>query len=242
MTGLLGAWWPYQRARAGSVWRAFFWWQGPGAPVLLLEREGREVVRAEAFAEGSGMVRRLGYSLPLSEPGRYVVRLKGADGSLLLTTLSVGPLPSASGGAAGGRQRVVASFDDGIRLDAYALSAPSVSAGGSLCVTLYWRAETTASRPYSVFVHLLGRTYNAGQGNVLWGQHDGQPAGGLRPVTGWQPGEVIEDTHCFRVDPTAPAGVYQIEVGLYDPANGQRLPVTSGGEGDRLLVGGVEVR
>jgi len=87
-----------------------------------------------------------------------------------------------------------------------------------------------------VFVHLLGTTYNARQNNFLWGQHDGQPAQGNRPMTGWRAGEEVADRHCLRVNAQAPSGDYAIEVGLYDPSSGQRLPVTAGGQGDRIIL------
>ena len=95
------------------------------------------------------------------------------------------------------------------------------------------------SRPYAVFVHLLGSVYNADSGNFLWGQHDGQPAAGTRPLPGWAVGEVVADGHCFTVSEKAPAGSYGIEVGLYDRSSGARLPLAAGG--DSVIVGQVTV-
>jgi len=243
MPGLAGGWWPYRRARSAGQWQAYVWWRGEGPlPVLSLESRGTPVAMVEPTPEGEGEMRRLSYSLVLPGPGRYALRLMRGGQAVALTTLAVGPLPDRGGAVVGERQALAVGFNEGIHLDGYALSATTLPPGEQLCVVLYWRAEAAVAQPYSVFVHLLGQTYNSDLGNFLWGQHDGPPAGGLRPIPGWQPGETIEDNHCFAVDAAAPPGSYQIEVGLYDPATGERLAVTGGGEGNRVLLGNVEVR
>ena len=48
---------------------------------------------------------------------------------------------------------------------------------------------------------------------------------GRRPTTGWRPGEVIIDAYAMPIAANAPAGVYTLEIGLYDPITGARLPV-----------------
>ena len=47
----------------------------------------------------------------------------------------------------------------------------------------------------------------------------------------------VAGTYTLKVPP----GRYRLEVGMYLPSTGTRLPVTSGGSGDRLLFGQVEV-
>ena len=84
-----------------------------------------------------------------------------------------------------GRERRGLALAEGVRLDSYAADQQAVGAGADLCVVLNWRATAPVGEPYAVFVHLLGSAYNAGSGNYLWGQHDGQPADGTRPLTGW---------------------------------------------------------
>ena len=68
---------------------------------------------------------------------------------------------------------------------------------------------------------------------------------GAYPTTLWAPGEVVVDEYDL-VDParcTAPGIAYVIEVGMYDPATVQRLPVLdpTGAVGDRVLLGNVQV-
>ena len=58
-------------------------------------------------------------------------------------------------------------------------------------------------------------------------------------------GEVVSDTYRFQLPGDAPPGSYAIEVGIYDPATGQRLtaldPVRQF-TGDHVLLGSVEVK
>lgn len=95
-------------------------------------------------------------------------------------------------------------------------------------LTLYWRARGTPAAPYVVFTHLLGAD------GRLVAQHDGSPAGGERPTTGWATGEYVTDAHLLEwVDPDY-RGPLTIEVGLYEPETGERV-LTPGGD-SRLLL------
>lgn len=103
-----------------------------------------------------------------------------------------------------------------------------------LHVTLAWRAEqeTAASATdaasalsagvsYRVFVHLVDE---AGQ---ILAQSDGEPAAWTRPTTGWLTGEIVLDEH--ELDLTnVPARSYRLNVGLYDPQSGERVPLAGG--------------
>ncbi len=104
-----------------------------------------------------------------------------------------------------------------ITLLGYDLTDPVAAAGGPLRLTLYWRADARMETPYTVFVHLIDAQ------NRLWGQRDSQPLDGSYPTTAWLPGEVVIDEIELSVQPDAPAGSYQLAVGLYDGATGQRL-------------------
>ncbi|MDP2728371.1 MAG: hypothetical protein Q8P59_12615, partial [Dehalococcoidia bacterium] len=108
-------------------------------------------------------------------------------------------------------------------------------------IALYWEAIAPTSQRYKVFVHLLGPDA------TLWGQHDSEPAGGSSSTTDWRPGEAVADNHGLPIalgTPPGESGQYEIEVGMYDPATGQRLPVfDSNGNpiGDRVVLGTVQV-
>ena len=86
-------------------------------------------------------------------------------------------------------------------------------------LTLYWQALATADTGYTVFVHLLDTS------DDIHAQRDQFPAAGARPTTGWVAGEIIHDSHELTVAADAPPGEYRLEVGIYDPVTGRRLPL-----------------
>jgi hypothetical protein len=86
---------------------------------------------------------------------------------------------------------------------------------------------------------LLGTQFNAAKSNLLWGQVDRVPRDGAYPTTAWQSNEIVPDVYRVPIDANAPAGTYKIEVGLYDPATGGRLPVDRGG--DSVIVAEIEI-
>jgi hypothetical protein len=88
--------------------------------------------------------------------------------------------------------------------------------GDTFTLTLYWRALAELSVNYSVFAHVRG------EGESLFGGHDGWPQDGAAPTAAWRRGEVFVDSHPLTVAPGTPPGTYEVEVGLYD-ASGARL-------------------
>lgn len=135
--------------------------------------------------------------------------------------------------------RLDLDFADGIRLLGYEVETESPQPGGIVYLTLYWQAQQPAAQKYKVFTHLLGEVYNINNDNFLWGQQDNEPVNNSRPTTTWRSGEVIVDSYAIPIDAQAPEGTYQIEIGLYDPATGARLPLLNGG--DRVLLTSVSV-
>lgn len=122
-----------------------------------------------------------------------------------------------------------------VNLLGYDLVEMEVEPGGTLHLTLYWQAEKEIDTSYKVFTHLLDG------GGQLWGQKDSLPCSGEAPTTGWFPGEIVVDEYGMLIEPDAPPGEYVIEVGMYDPETGERLPVfNEKGErlpDDRVLLG-----
>jgi 4-amino-4-deoxy-L-arabinose transferase-like glycosyltransferase len=131
-----------------------------------------------------------------------------------------------------------------IRLLGYDLEATTYRPGDTVHLTLYWLADEPVNRRYKVFTHLLGETYNPASGNFLWGQQDNEPVGGKRPTTLWLPGEVIVDRYAISLSDQAPPGRYQVEVGMYEGASGDRLIVSDDqGQslGDRVILAELQV-
>jgi uncharacterized membrane protein len=115
-----------------------------------------------------------------------------------------------------------ADFDGRIRLLGYDLTPDSQSPIPNL--TLYWQAQTHLDTSYTVFAQLLDPA-----GRVR-AQVDTVPQGGGYPTIWWLLGEVVADTLTLELPPDAPRDLtYRLIVGLYDPATGDRLPVSGTG-------------
>jgi len=124
--------------------------------------------------------------------------------------------------------QVDAMFDDALALLGYDLRQEA----GALRVTLHWRALRRMSS-YKVFVHL----YDVRSGDLVT-QHDAAPKEWTYPTNWWESGEVVSDEITLSLE-DIPAGVYRIEVGVYNPETLERLPVqTDSGAplGDHLEI------
>jgi hypothetical protein len=93
--------------------------------------------------------------------------------------------------------------------------------GDILTFSMLWRAAAAEDQDYTVFIQLLD------EGGSLRGQIDRSPMGGFRPTSTWQPGEVIRDNYGFELPSDLAPGHYQLIGGIYLPANGERLSLTS---------------
>jgi hypothetical protein len=136
------------------------------------------------------------------------------------------------------------TFAGGIRLRGYDLHRPirdgqaGARAGDRLTLDLFWQAAQPVGQDFVVFTHLVGSAHNPRTGGLLWGQHDGPPVDGRYATSAWVPGELILDRHVLDIDPYAPAGDYELRVGLYLPATMTRLRLLhpDGTEGDDHLA------
>lgn len=98
----------------------------------------------------------------------------------------------------------------------------SVRPGITMHVTLYWEAIDYIQTPYSVYIHLLDES-----GGII-AQLDSAPQGGDFPTQEWMPGDIIADPYSIVIPADTQPGEYTMIVGMYDPATGERLPVTDG--------------
>jgi hypothetical protein len=125
-----------------------------------------------------------------------------------------------------------------IQLLGYDLPAESLHPGDIVPLTLFWQLQAPASADYRIFVHLLDD-----QGQVV-AQTDSGPVGDSRPTSGWREGEVVVDRHGVLLPAGLVAGEYTVQVGMYLPETGERLPVQSADGaalGDSLSLAGVRV-
>jgi hypothetical protein len=101
-----------------------------------------------------------------------------------------------------------------------------VEPGGTVRLTLYWQARSDIVAEYVVFCHLLDQT------GLLRGQQDNPPRQGTFPTSDWVPGETVIDVYHIPLDEDVPLGSAMIEIGMYDPSDGERL-VARGRDADR---------
>lgn len=116
---------------------------------------------------------------------------------------------------------ISAFLNDEIELVGYNLVDQTVAPRETFGLTLYWRSLKPAEANYTVFVHVVGPD------QVMRGQWDSVPVQGQAPTSGWLSGQVVEDHYEVPLSKDAPPWKYDIFVGMYDAATGQRLPVTS---------------
>ena len=119
--------------------------------------------------------------------------------------LDSGPLPETAVASS-------AAFGERLTLTGYELQ----SATGGAQLRLFWQVERPDAGDVTVFRHVVDAA-----GNLL-AQQDGLLAGGDYPATLWQAGDGLVDTAVVPL----PAGAAALQVGLYDPASGERLPLT----------------
>ena len=67
---------------------------------------------------------------------------------------------------------------------------------------------------YTVFTHVLQPP------ETIWAQRD-QPLS--PPTSSWSVGQLISNTYDLKIKPETPLGVYEFEVGAYEPKNFDRL-------------------
>ncbi|MBN1976162.1 MAG: glycosyltransferase family 39 protein [Anaerolineae bacterium] len=172
-----------------------------------------------AWAAGETVADHYGPRLPRDMPaGEYSLRLQVGDQTIDLGAVNVQAtervfdIPPIS-------HPLAANLGDQVELLGYDLSAETIRPGGTLTLTLYWRALREMDESYTVFTHLV-----AADGTIV-GQKDNPPVGGSYPTNLWLSGEVVVDVYEIPVSAGAASGEHTLEAGLYIAETGARLPV-----------------
>jgi len=130
------------------------------------------------------------------------------------------------------------NLDNKIALVGYDLDRTAAAPGEAFQVTVYWKALSKMDQNYSVFTQVLG------EGDSIWAQKDSWPRGGDAPTSIWEVGQIVEDTYVLVVKEDAPAGAYDLQVGVYLGETGDRLSLLGDGghvQDNRILLGKVRI-
>jgi len=114
------------------------------------------------------------------------------------------------------------NFDDKVALLGYALDRRSTKPGGSITLTTYWQATGPTDFDYRIFAHVAA----SGDPSTVWARGPDGP--GYRPLSTWTAGEVMVDVRALAIDPNAPPGVYELQLGWFGRPSSTRLPILAG--------------
>ena len=90
----------------------------------------------------------------------------------------------------------------------------------TMSIDLRWEALSTPwpTIPPTVFIHVIGP-------EGMLAQYDGPLGRGLWPAAGWQPGIIVGERHILSMNRPYDSDTDSVQVGLYWPDTGTRLPV-----------------
>ena len=236
---------------AANQWEVFTYYHREGAPVYPIpgQRPPDQARTRAELAEIAADSRRLfvlWWGEAQADPARLVETWLGENafkaqdewhGDLRLSLYATSQQPIIMD------TPTAAQFGAAITLEGYTVYDRSVSPGDIVRITLFWRysgsgsSHASALPAYKVFVHLT-----APDGFPV-AQHDGEPAAGLRPTSGWADGEQVVDNHGVLIPPDLPPGEYRLVVGMYGVAADERLSVRVAGQASStsLPLGVIEV-
>lgn len=209
---------------------------GPDGKLLREQTDPAGASWLEAWSAGELVQQNTGlYFYPETEPGRYTLRwtLQQDEGTINgrrpwqpwsnaaveFGRVEVRPWPLESE-LPEDVTLVEADFGTLAQLYGYTVAADN----GILELALTWQAAEPTETSYLVFVHVVPEV-----GGEPVTQADRFPVDNLRPTTGWRTGEVLRDVYQLPLPADLQPGRYTIYVGLYNPDDGQRLPVTVDG-------------
>jgi 4-amino-4-deoxy-L-arabinose transferase-like glycosyltransferase len=165
-------------------------------------------------------------------PRRYEKWLLGTVGGLVFVLASMAPFRYIAPAYAGPillskaeiekiPHRLDVTFGGKARLLGYETGDEEIRPGESVEVTLYWQSLAEMDKDYTVFVHLLD------ENDLVIAQRDTYPGLGTYPTRLWRVGDAFADRYVLTLPPSVFAPCTgRFEVGLYDFASGERLPVT----------------
>ncbi|MCS6802812.1 MAG: hypothetical protein NZ773_12845 [Dehalococcoidia bacterium] len=163
-------------------------------------------------------------AIPAGPARQATIEVEAAGRTAVVGSIA---LPARTERATPLANRLEARFGEQVALTGWEVTGVgpdrSLQPGGAVDLTLEWTALRSVDEDYTVFVHLIGPD------GRRYGQSDSQPAAGLAPTTLLLPSAPLRERRRVPVAADAPPGRYQLEVGLYRLAGGDRLPLAGGG-------------
>ncbi len=205
------AWWIYRKARArdgDTLLPVALLMLQAGVVALGVMSWTRQTPATQGrlmfpIIAGISALLALGLTAPLRPNWRRIAGIAAAAPLFIAAVISpfayIMPaysLPPPVDGAPSGAHPVEVRWGP-IELLAYRVHEDTAYPGGTVPVTLYWRADEPVAEDYSLYLHLLGREY------AEVGKIDTYPGRGLLPTSRWTPGAVIADTYRLPIDPEA---------------------------------------
>lgn len=126
-------------------------------------------------------------------------------------------------------------FNGQIQLAGVRERATAYQPGDAITLDLIWNALQKPKADYTVFMHL--RTASNGEQIAAF---DGPPANGAAPTSGWSAGQTITDTRAIAIPQDAPAGEYDVIIGLYQYPSFERLKI-DGSDNTEVAVSRVTI-
>lgn len=111
--------------------------------------------------------------------------------------------------------------------------APTPEPTGQWVLQAYWQPMANDDAELKTFAHLVG-AINPATGTPLWSQDDLWPQGGRLDSRSWANAGVYREVYTLPMASVAP-GHYELNLGFYDPATGERLLTATGA--DHVRVG-----
>ncbi|RME96730.1 MAG: hypothetical protein D6768_21230 [Chloroflexi bacterium] len=169
-------------------------------------------------------------------PARHSLRLEGMNEPLVLFTRHDGAKVNLDTVPAAAVHPARVDFNRQITLTGYHFS--QAQPGGLLTATFFWQAQAPIEVDFTVFVQVVDAENN------IVAQGDSKPQRGFYSTPHWQPGEQIVDSHIIAIGDDVPPGTYDVLVGFYEAAGGQRLQILDEAgqfKADHLRLRGVEI-
>jgi len=129
------------------------------------------------------------------------------------------------------------NFSDKLALVGYTLDRRVAQPGETLRLTLYWRALSSMTVNYDLFVHVLG------EDNQIWANRDAPLTDRAVCTNRWVPGTLVEETRELRLVEATPSDFYDIELGLHASGRGRLSILAEDGRqlDSRLLLTKIRV-